>query len=151
MSLTEKSRQVQGVWRVALLAVCAALGLATCASAVALGTHVNATPVSTDNNASKAPAQLTVSAEEMSGNLLTKSIPIYPPEAKKNKIQGKVVLNAVIGTDGRMESVRVLSGPDELQQSALDAVRQWTYKPYFLNGQPVEVETIINIIYSLKG
>jgi TonB family protein len=138
MNLTEKSRQVQGVWRVALLAVCAALGLATCASAVALGTHVDATPVTTDNNASKAPARLSISAEEMSGNLLTKSMPIYPPEAKKNKIQGKVVLNAVIGTDGRMESVRVLSGPDELQQSALDAVRQWTYKPYLLNGQPVE-------------
>ena len=57
----------------------------------------------------------------------------------------------MIGTDGNMENVRVISGPPELQQSALDAVRQWTYKPYLLNGDAVEVETTINVIYNLGG
>jgi len=50
-----------------------------------------------------------------------------------------------------MEEVSAISGPKELQQSALDAVRQWTYKPYLLNGDPVEVETTINVIYTLAG
>jgi protein TonB len=87
----------------------------------------------------------------MQGNILTKAVPVYPPAAKKARIQGKVVLDAVIGTDGTVESLRVLSGPQELQQSALDAVRQWTYKPYLVNGEPVEVETTVNIIYMLGG
>jgi protein TonB len=87
----------------------------------------------------------------MSHNLLNKVVPVYPPAAKKAKIQGKVVIDAVIGTDGNVENLRVVSGPPELQQSALDAVRQWTYKPYLLNGDPVEVETTINIIYNLLG
>ena len=87
----------------------------------------------------------------MQHNILTKAIPVYPPAAKKARIQGKVVLDAVIGTDGTVENLRVISGPQELQQSALDAVRQWTYKPYLLNGDPVEVETTVNIIYNLKG
>ena len=151
MNITEKYREVKGVRRVAHLAACAALGVATCTSVVALGVHVYAAPVSTDAHSSKAPARLTVSSEEMSRNLLTKAVPIYPPSAKKAKIQGKVVLSSVIGTDGMVEEIRVISGPAELQQSAIDAVRQWTYRPYLLNGQPVEVETTVNIIYSLAG
>ena len=151
MNVTEKYREVRGVRRVAHLAACAALGLATCTWVVALGVHVYAAPVSTDSHASKAPTRLTVSSNEMAGNLLTKAVPIYPPEAKKAKIQGKVVLSAVISTSGNVESLRVISGPAELQQSAIDAVRQWTYRPYLLNGQPVEVETTVNIIYSLAG
>jgi TonB family protein len=151
MNVTKKQQEVRGVRRVVRLAACAALALATCGSAVALGMHANAASGGADSNATKAPKQLTVSAEEMSHNLLTKAVPIYPPAAKKARIQGKVVLDAVIGTDGNVESLRVLSGPPELQQSALDAVRQWTYKPYLLNGDPVEVETTVNIIYNLKG
>jgi TonB family protein len=87
----------------------------------------------------------------MSRNLLTKAVPTYPPDAKKAKIQGKVVLSVVIGKDGNVEGVRALSGPQELQQSAIDAVRQWTYKPYLLNGDAVEVKTTINVIYQLEG
>ena len=85
----------------------------------------------------------------MAGNILTKAVPKYPPDAKKAKIQGKVVLSAVIGKDGNVENLRVISGPKELQQSSLDAVRQWTYKPYLLNGDPVEVKTTVNVVYSL--
>jgi TonB family protein len=61
-----------------------------------------------------------------------------------------VVLNAIIGKDGSVENLTAVSGPNELQQSALDAVRQWTYKPFLVNGDPVEVKTSINVIYTLK-
>jgi TonB family protein len=151
MNLTRKHKEMRAVCRVALMTACAALGLATCGSALALGMHADAASPVNDNSPSKAPKQLTVSAEKMSRNLLTKAVPTYPPDAKKAKIQGKVVLSVVIGKDGNVESVRALSGPQELQQSAIDAVRQWTYKPYLLNGDAVEVKTTINVIYQLEG
>jgi TonB family protein len=134
----------------AMVAACAALGLATCGTALALGMHVNAAPVGDNSNASKAPRQLTVSAAVMAGNLRTKVMPEYPPSAKKARIQGTVVLSAVVGDDGNIKNLRVISGPSELQQSSLDAVRQWTYKPYLLNGDPVEVKTTVNVVYSLQ-
>lgn len=67
------------------------------------------------------------------------------------RIQGTVVLQIVIGRDGNIQNARVISGPQELQQSALDAVRQWKYKPYLRNGDPIEVLSTVNIIYSLRG
>jgi TonB family protein len=149
MKLTEKHKEIRGVRRVAVVAACAALGLATCGSALALGMHVNTASTSDNSNASKPPKQLSVSADVMAGNLLNKVVPVYPAEAKKARIQGTVVLSAVIGKDGNVENLRVLSGPSQLQQTALDAVRQWTYKPYLLNGDPIEVKTIVNVLYSL--
>jgi TonB family protein len=151
MNVTEKQQEVRGVRRVVILAACAALALVTCGSALALGMHANASSGGSDSNATKAPKQVSVSSEKMQGNLLFKAMPVYPPAAKKAKIQGEVVLNAVIGKDGNIENLQVISGPQELQQSALDAVRQWIYKPYLLDGEPVEVETTINIIYNLGG
>jgi TonB family protein len=150
MNVTDKQQEIRGLRRVVLLAVCAALALATCGSALALGMHANAASGGTDSHANKAPKQLTVSADEMQHNILTKAVPVYPPAAKKARIQGKVAIDAVIGTDGNVENLRVLSGPPELQQSALDAVRQWTYKPYLLNGDPIEVETTVNVVYTLE-
>jgi TonB family protein len=151
MNLTEKTKEIQGMRRMAIVAACAALGLATCGTALALGMHVNAASAGDHSSASKAPQQLTVSAAVMSGNLLTKAVPVYPPAAKKAKIQGTVVLSVVIGDDGNVKNIQVVSGPNELQQSSIDAVRQWTYKPYLLNGNPVEVNTTVNIVYSLEG
>jgi TonB family protein len=151
MNLTEKHKEIQGVCRVAIVAACAALGLATCGTALALGMHVNGVSAGDSSSASKAPKQITVSSKVMSGNLLTKAVPVYPPAAKKAKIQGTVVLSVVIGDDGNVKNIQVVSGPNELQQASIDAVRQWTYKPYLLNGDPVEVKTTINIIYSLEG
>lgn len=151
MNLTEKTKNIQGAARVAMVTACAALGLAVCGSALALGMHVNPATASESSNATKTPKQLSVPAAVMSRNLTNKAVPIYPPAAKKAKVQGTVVLGAVIGKDGNIKSLRVLSGPSELQQSALDAVRQWTYKPYLLNGDPIEVETTVNIVYSLNG
>lgn len=87
----------------------------------------------------------------MAGMLLRRVTPIYPIEAKTYWIQGTVVLQATIGTDGHIHNLRVVSGPDLLQDSALYAVRQWVYRPYLLNGEPVEVQTTVNIIFTLGG
>lgn len=84
------------------------------------------------------------------GLLLHKTIPIYPPIARTSGIQGTVVLQATISRTGTIENLRVISGHLMLQQSALDAVRQWQYKPYLLNGESVEVETTINVIFKLN-
>jgi protein TonB len=62
-----------------------------------------------------------------------------------------VVLQATISKTGSIENLRVMSGPAMLTQSALDAVRSWRYRPYLLNGEPVEVETTVNVVFSLGG
>jgi len=86
----------------------------------------------------------------MTSPILTKVMPSYPPEAKKAGVQGRVVLDATISKEGSVVGLHAASGPEMLRQSALDAVHQWKYKPYLLNGNPVEVKTTINIIYTLK-
>jgi protein TonB len=83
------------------------------------------------------------------GMLLSHPVPVYPVIAKAAGIQGTVVLQATISKSGVIENLRVLSGPQMLQQAALNAVAQWRYRPYLLNGDPVEVETTINVIFSL--
>ena len=75
--------------------------------------------------------------------------PEYPITAKNAHITGTVVLKAIIGKDGNLKDLKVIQGPDALQHSALDAVRQWRYKPYLLNGNPVEVDTTINVVFQL--
>jgi protein TonB len=75
---------------------------------------------------------------------------VYPPIAKAAQISGTVVLEATISTEGAIENLRVVSGPAMLQQSALNAVKQWRYRPYLLNNTPVEVETTVNVVFSLN-
>ena len=77
--------------------------------------------------------------------------PTYPPLARQAHIQGTVVLQAVISKDGSIENLHVISGHPMLVPAAMDAVKQWKYKPYFLNGEPVEVETTINVNFTLAG
>ena len=78
--------------------------------------------------------------------------PAYPAEAKAAGAQGSVVLHAIIGTDGNIQSLNVLSSASPLlDQAALDAVRQWTYRPYLLNGTPVEVDTQITVNFTLAS
>ena len=96
-----------------------------------------------------AAGPLKISGSVAAGNVLTRVMPIYPPEAKAAKIEGAVVLHAIIGKDGTFKSLELVSGPSELTHSAWEAVKQWTYKPYLLNGEPVEVETDITVHYSL--
>ena len=146
MKLTEMKKEIGRVRRVVALGACVVLGVAAATSAVALRVGVDQKG-SSDKASNSIPTS--VPAQKMQNNLITKVPPVYPPEAKAAKIQGKVVLDAVIGVDGHVENLKAVSGPKELQQSALDAVRQWVYKPYTVNGNPVEVTTTINVIYSL--
>jgi TonB family protein len=86
----------------------------------------------------------------MTGMLLKKEQPIYPQDAKDAHVSGTVVLQAIIGRDGGIHDLRVISAPwASLAAEALWAVSHWQYKPYLLNGEPVEVETTVNVIYSL--
>ena len=84
-------------------------------------------------------------------NLIHDVTPQYPPEAGRARIEGTVVLMALIGTDGIVKDVRVESGPALLAQAAMDAVKQWRYKPYMLNGPPVEIDSRITIIFTLSA
>jgi TonB family protein len=79
--------------------------------------------------------------------LKTKIAPVYPAEALKDHVSGTVVLHATISNEGRVEALAVISGPASLRQAVLDAVHQWTYRPYVLDNKPVQVETTINIVF----
>jgi periplasmic protein TonB len=98
-----------------------------------------------------APKKVTISAGVSQGMLLQKTVPTYPPIAKAARVQGTVVLQATISRTGTIENLTVVSGPAMLQQSAMDAVKQWRYRPYLLNNEPVEVDTTVNVIFTLGG
>jgi protein TonB len=85
------------------------------------------------------------------GDLIRKTQPTYPPLARSARIQGIVVLQAIISKQGTIENVTVLTGHPMLIPAAIDAVRQWRYRPYILNNEPVEVETQITVNFSLAG
>ena len=85
------------------------------------------------------------------GDLIRKVLPAYPPLARSARIQGPVVLQAVISKQGIIENLRVLSGHPMLVPAAIEAVRQWRYRPYVLNNEPVEVETQITVNFGLGG
>jgi protein TonB len=95
------------------------------------------------------PKKITVSSGVMAGNRIAGETPQYPAIAKAARIQGTVVLQATISKGGTIENLRVISGPPMLQAAASEAVRSWRYKPYLLNGEPVEVETQVNVVFSL--
>jgi protein TonB len=98
-----------------------------------------------------APKKVNISAGVAVGMLLQKTTPVYPPIAKAARVSGTVVLQATISKTGLIENLRVISGPAMLQQAALDAVKTWRYRPYLLNNEPVEVETTVNVIFTLGG
>jgi protein TonB len=77
--------------------------------------------------------------------------PVYPQIAKTAHVQGTVLLHAVISKDGSVQELQYVSGPPLLMKAAMDAVREWRYQPTLLNGEPVEVETTISVIFSLGG
>jgi periplasmic protein TonB len=97
------------------------------------------------------PKKINISQGVAAGNLISSPKPLYPPIAKAARQSGTVVLQAMISKGGTIENLRVISGNAMLQQAALDAVRQWRYKPYLLNGEPVEVETTVNVVFNLGG
>jgi protein TonB len=83
--------------------------------------------------------------------LIQKTEPIYPPIAQAAQVTGTVVLEVTISTTGDVEDLKVVSGPAMLQAAAMDAVKNWRYRPYLLNNEPVEVETTVNVIFALGG
>ncbi|HEV2487706.1 MAG TPA: energy transducer TonB [Terracidiphilus sp.] len=91
-----------------------------------------------------------VSGMVVEGLLVQKTMPIYPAIAVASRTQGTVVLQATISRNGTIENLRVASGPTMLQKAAMDAVRSWRYRPYLLSGEPVEVETTVNVVFKLQ-
>jgi periplasmic protein TonB len=82
--------------------------------------------------------------------LVNKVQPVYPPLARQTRISGTVRLHAIIAKNGSVEQLEVISGHPLLVRAAMDAVQQWRYKPTLLNGDPVEVDTTIDVIFSLN-
>jgi protein TonB len=85
------------------------------------------------------------------GNLIYRVQPVYPPLARQARIQGAVQLRAIISRTGTIEHLTVESGHPMLSGAAIDAVRQWRYRPYLLNDEPVEIETEITVNFVLSG
>ncbi|MBS1841054.1 MAG: TonB family protein [Acidobacteria bacterium] len=84
-------------------------------------------------------------------SLINRVQPVYPPLARQTRVSGTVRLHAIISKEGTVQQLEVLSGHPLLVQAALDAVRQWRYRPTLLNGEPVEVDTTIDVIFSLNS
>ena len=97
------------------------------------------------------PQRVRISQGVTRGLLIQKIEPQYPPLARAARVQGDVVLSAVIDTNGQITNLQLVSGHPMLVPAAIAAVKQWRYKPYLLNGQPVEVETTITVIFSLSS
>lgn len=88
-------------------------------------------------------------SEMMEGNLIRRVEPQYPPIAKQIHLEGSVILKAIISREGNIERLEVASGPGVLARAAKEAVGQWKYRPYLLNGEPIEVETEITVNFVL--
>jgi TonB family protein len=85
------------------------------------------------------------------GMILSRVQPVYPEKARDARVQGEVVMSMIIGSDGNVQSLRVInSASPVLEQAALEAVKQWKYKPYLLNGSPVEVDTTVTVNFTLR-
>jgi len=92
--------------------------------------------------------KISVSAGVAQTMLMKRVDPEYPAAAKSAGISGTVLLQALIGKDGHILDLHAISGPSELQQAAVDAVQKWSYRPYLLNNEPVEVHTTINVVFA---
>jgi TonB family protein len=150
MTLTSKLPATRRTQRIALVALCLVVALGTTTSAVALRINVAVPALAQQGSTQSGSAPTRVSGGIMAGQVRSKVVPIYPQEAKQAHISGAVVLRAVIGKDGTVQSLTAISGPPELQSSAITAVRQWIYEPYLLNGTPTEVETKVTVTYSMQ-
>ena len=104
----------------------------------------------TDTASADTPKRVVLHQEESQGLLIHKVVPVYRKKARKKDIQGTVVLEAIISKEGTIKDLHPVSGPPELTDAAMKAVKQWRYKPYLLDGEPVEVETTINVNFVLE-
>lgn len=97
------------------------------------------------------PTRIRISGGVTKGLLIQRTEPTYPTLARAARVQGDVILSAVIDTNGQIQNLQLVSGHPMLVPAAIAAVKQWRYKPYLLNGQPVEVETTITVIFTLSS
>jgi len=114
-----------------------------------IGGIISSTPVAVPKVAT--PQRVRVSQGVSQGLLVRRVQPNYPPLARQARIAGTVVLRAVISKDGSIENLTLVSGHPMLAPAAIDAVKQWKYKPYLLNGEPVEVDTEVQVNFTLSG
>ena len=114
-----------------------------------MGSILSSTPVAAPKIAT--PTRVRVSSGVVSGLLIRKVPPTYPPLARQARIQGVVVLQAQISKDGTIQNLQLISGHPMLAPAAIEAVKQWRYKPYLLNGEPVEVDTQVQVNFTLAG
>lgn len=96
------------------------------------------------------PELLRRGGDVQAANLIYQVKPVYPPLARQARVQGAVVVEAIINKDGAIESLRVISGNPLLNQAAVDAVKQWRYRPTLLNGDPVPVLTTVTVTFTLQ-
>lgn len=153
LSTTRESRS-KLICSAAVIACCLMTAAWTSARALPLpwtdgasADHAAAAPGEQKSGDSSKPIRVGGDTQEQ--KLVKKVTPAYPKEAKEKHIQGKVVLDVTISKEGHVTSVEVVSGPAELVQSAVDAVKQWEYRPTLLNGQPVEVQSNVWVNYTL--
>jgi periplasmic protein TonB len=99
----------------------------------------------------KPKGPLRVGGNVMQASLIRQPMPVYPQIAKTAHISGTIVLHAIIGADGTVQDLQYISGPPLLMRSAMDAVRQWRYKPTMLNGEPTAVDTTVSVVFTLGG
>ena len=124
----------------------AATSIATGTSSRELSALVNTNAM----NARKAPQETLRISQGVSQGLILKRVqPIYPEQARQMRLEGKIELQANISKSGNITGIKQLSGDPILGRAATDAVRQWKYKPYFLNGEPIEIQTQITVIFKL--
>jgi protein TonB len=97
------------------------------------------------------PQRVRVSQGVSAGNLIKRVQPNYPPLARQARIQGQVVLQAEISKEGTIQNLQLISGHPMLAPAAIEAVKQWRYKPYLLNGEPVAVDTQVVVNFTLSG
>jgi periplasmic protein TonB len=98
----------------------------------------------------KVQQRIRVGGNVIAAKVINRTTPVYPPLARQTRISGTVRLHAIIAKDGTVQQLEVMSGHPLLVQAALDAVRQWRYQPTLLNGEPVEVDTTVDVIFSLN-
>ncbi len=114
-----------------------------------IGSVLSSTPVAVPKIAT--PQRVRVSSGVSTGLLIRKVPPTYPPLARQARIQGVVVLQAQISKEGNIQNLQLISGHPMLAPAAIEAVKQWKYKPYLLNGEPVEVDTQVQVNFTLAG
>ena len=142
IAMMGKQKELKGAARLAAVAGAVLLGGALCASAIGMRVDVGA--------AAPVPAVIHVRSEIMAGNIESRVNPKYPAKAKAEHVQGTCTLGLIIDKEGKPTHVHVVKNVrEDIDQSALTAVKQWRWKPYLLNGEPVAVDSTVNVTYSL--